>query len=515
MSYTLTDLLQSQAIPQVRQITALSDFADIPIRAVSVQELPLDQFIRKDELVLTTAIGCDKAPALFAQLIQGAIDAQAAAIFFSFCSEDFRVPPAQVAYAEAHRLPLFQLPWDYRFSEFQMEIIQAIQEQELALFKSVQGTLFHLLFENQPMPVIVSAIAAELGLPVAVTGRGGAQLARSWAEEAAPSEEDYDLLRLEIEIQRAVYGYLCIYIRKGSETALDRRLAEKYIAFPLSLWFNQKRVEDMTAAKIRDEFVWNLATKNYTSFEEMSQQGLYLQFDLSLPYTCVVLWADLAKAGPEIPKYSMQMAKYTSEIAQLLLSEGLRQQVRMMEGNRGLHYILYPENRMDGSRLSVNDYLDAVEKQLAAKLPDFLFYWGISEYTSGRSDFNALYNHASLALQYCVNERNGQRRFTYKDTKRAQIASALSEHPAILSSARETLQPLLDYDATSDIGLLETLKVFIQTNYNTSETARKLHIHRQSLLYRLKKIEALTGMSTSDHEDLFVLEAFSRIYKAF
>lgn len=172
MSYTLTDLLQSQAIPQVRQITALSDFADIPIRAVSVQELPLDQFIRKDELVLTTAIGCDKAPALFAQLIQGAIDAQAAAIFFSFCSEDFRVPPAQVAYAEAHRLPLFQLPWDYRFSEFQMEIIQAIQEQELALFKSVQGTLFHLLFENQPMPVIVSAIAAELGLPVAVTGRG-------------------------------------------------------------------------------------------------------------------------------------------------------------------------------------------------------------------------------------------------------------------------------------------------------------------------------------------------------
>ena len=53
-----------------------------------------------------------------------------------------------------------------------MEIIQAIQEQELALFKSVQGTLFHLLFENQPMPVIVSAIAAELGLtPRAVEGR--------------------------------------------------------------------------------------------------------------------------------------------------------------------------------------------------------------------------------------------------------------------------------------------------------------------------------------------------------
>ena len=47
------------------------------------------------------------------------------------------------------------------------------------------------------------------------------------------------------------------------------------------------------------------------------------------------------------------------------------------------------------------------------------------------------------------------------------------------------------------------------------QTARSLHIHRQSLSYRLEKIEQLTGMSLGSHEDLFLLEVYSRIYRSY
>ena len=96
----------------------------------------------------------------------------------------------------------------------------------------------------------------------------------------------------------------------------------------------------------------------------------------------------------------------------------------------------------------------------------------------------AWYANASLALQYCLNTKGTRHRLTY-------------------------------YDANSNIGLLQTLTEFIRTSYNTSQTARNLHVHRQSLLYRLEKIQALTGMSLSEHDDLFVLETFSRIYASF
>lgn len=53
---------------------------------------------------------------------------------------------------------------------------------------------------------------------------------------------------------------------------------------------------------------------------------------------------------------------------------------------------------------------------------------------------------------------------------------------------------------------IDTLRTYINCNYNISETARLCSLHRQSLLYRLEKIEELCGMSLKNHEDLFLLE---------
>ena len=59
--------------------------------------------------------------------------------------------------------------------------------------------------------------------------------------------------------------------------------------------------------------------------------------------------------------------------------------------------------------------------------------------------------------------------------------------------------------------LVRTLVEFIKCNGNSSLAARNLHLNRQSLLYRLKKIESLTGMSLNQRKDLFLLELFTRI----
>ena len=59
--------------------------------------------------------------------------------------------------------------------------------------------------------------------------------------------------------------------------------------------------------------------------------------------------------------------------------------------------------------------------------------------------------------------------------------------------------------------LKHTLITYIQCNYNQSVTARMLFLNRHSLLYRIQKIEEITGMSLTDHRDLFTLEVYTRI----
>jgi purine catabolism regulator len=76
----------------------------------------------------------------------------------------------------------------------------------------------------------------------------------------------------------------------------------------------------------------------------------------------------------------------------------------------------------------------------------------------------------------------------------------------------ETLSPLLTNDTRSDGTLIETLESFFRCNGNLSETARAMHLHRNSLLYRLDRIESLLGRSLADAELRLSLQIALKIH---
>lgn len=49
--------------------------------------------------------------------------------------------------------------------------------------------------------------------------------------------------------------------------------------------------------------------------------------------------------------------------------------------------------------------------------------------------------------------------------------------------------------------ILSTVKVFFENSLNVSETARKLYIHRNTLVYRLEKIQKMTGLDVRVFDD--------------
>ena len=51
-----------------------------------------------------------------------------------------------------------------------------------------------------------------------------------------------------------------------------------------------------------------------------------------------------------------------------------------------------------------------------------------------------------------------------------------------------------------------TINKFFQLNLNVSETARQLHLHRNTLTYRLEKIEKMTGLDIRSFEDAMTLK---------
>ncbi len=68
--------------------------------------------------------------------------------------------------------------------------------------------------------------------------------------------------------------------------------------------------------------------------------------------------------------------------------------------------------------------------------------------------------------------------------------------------ARRALGPLDDYAARRSADLMETLEVFMEAELDRRAAADRLHVHPNTLDYRLRRIEELTELSLSSPNDL-------------
>ena len=93
-----------------------------------------------------------------------------------------------------------------------------------------------------------------------------------------------------------------------------------------------------------------------------------------------------------------------------------------------------------------------------------------------------------------------------------QFAEVLRQHPRSMATILQTLQPLVDYDNTRRGQLVHTLEIVLNEATNTSAAARALFLNRHSLLYRIKLIEELTGLSLKNPADRFQLEVSVRVH---
>lgn len=517
MAYTLWDFLCTQEGGDAVQLAGPTDLRRIPIEAVSVQELPVDDFIQKGDLVLSTAAGCLDNTAVFQKLISDVGNSSAAALFLSFKDSHYKVCRSILRQADDLALPLFILPWERHFSDVIKTINQALQAEKLKVYQCLQTDLFNAYFESLPIEEAAAMISRAFGAGVQIFRSNFVLLSQAGpisSPELSPEEiVDYpDILTLDIRVMDLTYGYLflhgCVSGGEESGEVEQRTLLEKYVCFPLSLWFNRKNIEDLMALRLKNDFVWDLAHSSESEQEEMLMQGKRLNFDLKRPYACALLKVlPLEHLSADAPSY----AKASTQIEDYLIQSGKAGKQGMMVSCRNLDFILYLSLPKSEPEAVVERFLDQLHESLSKQFPNYLFYWGISEISLMAPNFPKLYQNAGLALQYCMRSHSTRYRFTFQNTKEAQIVSVLSGDTEIKKFAEETLRPLIECNSPSSADLLETLATLIRCNYNVSLTARTLHIHRQSLLYRLDKIRELIGLSLDKHQDLFLLEISMRI----
>lgn len=146
------------------------------------------------------------------------------------------------------------------------------------------------------------------------------------------------------------------------------------------------------------------------------------------------------------------------------------------------------------------------------QLDDVRTHGGISELHNTLTEFRQALTEAIYAAHYSFHHNN-----RYDDYSRLGLYRLIfpyCQSKEMQRFSQSILLPVEEYDLENKARLMETLKMYIETDCDAMETARRLSQHDQTIRYRLRHIYDITGLdrhSEADRKQLFVA---AQIYMA-
>ncbi len=144
-----------------------------------------------------------------------------------------------------------------------------------------------------------------------------------------------------------------------------------------------------------------------------------------------------------------------------------------------------------------------INNKLTMLLSSFQVYCGISMHFSGISKVTEHRRQVEKLLTIGPKLSSEKKIFFYTDFLTDSILSVPLEHMEISACTAPEITFLKNFDKKNGTEYLPTLKMYVESIENSAETAKKLHIHRNTLLYRVKKIEKIVKTDLSD-PDIYV-----------
>ena len=101
----------------------------------------------------------------------------------------------------------------------------------------------------------------------------------------------------------------------------------------------------------------------------------------------------------------------------------------------------------------------------------------------------------------------------FRDLQVYRLLFELRTSAALWEFYQRVLGTLVDYDRAHDAALLETLEGYFAAQGNLSQAARHLQIHRNTLLYRLRRIGEIAGVDLERAEDTLALQVALKAHR--
>jgi sugar diacid utilization regulator len=323
--------------------------------------------------------------------------------------------------------------------------------------------------------------------------------------------QDVELLNHFItEVARAGASALAIAIGPYTPNVFKRaigvanRLRLPLIALPWEIRFSEiseailrQLIQETERRRSLDDFVWSLASRNINEDTAITQ-GKEFGFDIGLKLAGVV-----GKLSRFVTGQSEQMQINVRFVECLCRSAAEGNQLHWfgtIVGDSVIGFLQQPRKRQ------------RLQSILAALQPlagdTCTISWGVGRVCKEFTDFQKSYEDARIACDLGMRTRGEGSVTDVSDVLADRLLLTLQHDSGAWALLERYVEPLR---RVQRMPLLATLETFFENDCNSSETARKLAISRQSLLYRLEKIETTLNVDLHNAEHRFAMALSLRL----
>lgn len=517
---------------------------DRSVEWMSAIEGPVENFVRKYEFILTTGLGCENDPTLLFEFTKDVYESGASALGIAIGRYVFDIPQEIIDFAAEKEFILIEIPWELRFTDLQREVMKEIharQEGFMERAREMQKTLIDYVIHGKDLSAIIHYVEKELNCSIVFTDSSGRvktgkgnpdELIKKWEDIAEKAEviEDDSAFR---HIQRASLenGYILkkeitsgtLHVPQGNFIIVlqDKKWLTtntlqvlESLSAATALWISREDAIVKTEIRLRNEFIWGLAKNPQISIDKnVYSRAKLLGYHLAVPYVCMVGYSDNFDSF-----YDGQFGHHDFGFKSIIyyIEEEVRYAASVVDKQFAFTFdddklIIYLQFT-NGEHRTVHHFLDLLDKRLNTLIPGVIFTWGIGMSRDGMMQFYESFQKANSALDIGRKQKEPGQRVSFDDTKLNRLLLHLANNQEVRDITLTTLAPLIDYEEKREMDLIDTFIAYDNQNGNVSQAARVLNMHRQSLLYRLRKIESLTNLSLDNPDDVFLLNISIKVW---
>ncbi|MBR1862220.1 MAG: PucR family transcriptional regulator ligand-binding domain-containing protein [Lachnospiraceae bacterium] len=140
--------------------------------------------------------------------------------------------------------------------------------------------------------------------------------------------------------------------------------------------------------------------------------------------------------------------------------------------------------------------IDGFLKRVRNRMPDREVYVGIGSPVYDAGNISISYRRAEYAARKAFD--TGKPLVMFDELGLERLVYSLPDELLIKEMGENLLKPVIEYDKKHDSGLVETLKLYLEYNGSVNKMSAEMFIHKNTILYRMKKIKELTDFDPED-----------------